>query len=152
MIEKEHVKIDENGELISADIVTLKRVSPEEFCQIYLKNNDVFFRLNKAESNLLGFCWYYSVYYTDVKMECPGNQIVFNKQIREIAKDKTGLSEGTIRNTLVSLVEKEMLLKDDKFRGVYYLNPRFFFKGRIGDRTKLIKQVVNYEILNNDNK
>lgn len=145
---KETIKLGAGGEIMSAEIVTVKKVTAEEFTQVYLKDNDMFFSLSKAESNVLGICWQYSVYYSDEQMNCPGNKVSFDAQLRKITKERTGLSTGTIRNTLVSLVNKEMLIKDPEFRAIYYLNPKYFFKGRVSDRTKLISHTINYEIIN----
>lgn len=68
-------------------------------------------------------------------------------QLRDIIKTKTGLAAGTIKNTIVSLVKKKMLLKDNRYNSVYYLNPEYFFKGKITDRTKIIKNIVEYKFV-----
>ena len=31
-------------------------------------------------------------------------------------------------------------------RGVYYLNPQYFFKGKLADRAKCFKQIIEYNI------
>ena len=49
MIEKEQIKVDENGEVISADITTIKKVSYGEFMQVWLKDNQEFWNLTKSE-------------------------------------------------------------------------------------------------------
>lgn len=56
-------------------------------------------------------------------------------RFRDTIKIKTNLAAGTIRNTITSLVKKKMLLKDSRYKAVYYLNPEYFFKGKISDRT-----------------
>lgn len=146
MTVKETIKLSEGGVIESAEITTLKKVKAEEFCQIYLRNNDDFYNLSKAESNVLAVCWLHSIYYEDPEFNCPGNKVTFDGQFKQVVKDKTKLSDGTIKNTMKSLVNKRMLIKDQKFRGVYYLNPNYFFKGRISERTKLITKVINYQI------
>lgn len=146
MVIKENVKVNEWGEIVSAEQTTLKKVKAEEFCQIYLRDNEEFYKLTKAESNVLAVCWYGSLYYSDEQLECPGNQITLDKKFKDIIKTKTGLAESTIKNSINNLVKKEMLLKDEKYKLTYYLNPKYFFKGRISDRTKLITHTIQYEI------
>ena len=147
MLQKENIQIGEGGEILSAKITTLKKVTAEQFCQIYLQDNEEFFTLTKSESNLLSVCWLMSTYYEDKDLKYPGNRITCNKQFKNIVNEKTGLAESTIRNSLVSLVKKEMLIKDSEYKGVYYLNPKYFFKGKISDRTKLIKHTIEYQIV-----
>lgn len=146
MVIKEQVKVDQNGELISADVTTLKKVNAEEFCQIYLRDNEEFYQLSKAENNVLAVCWYCSIYYNDPEFNYPGNKITLDEDLRDRIKDKTKLASGTIKNAVSSLVKKGMLLKDEKYKSIYYLNPKYFFKGRITDRTKLIRHTIEYEI------
>lgn len=54
------------------------------------------------------------------------------------------LAAGTIHNTITSLVK---LLKDSKYKAVYYLNPEYFFKGKISDRTQIIKNIIEYKFI-----
>lgn len=52
-----------------------------------------------------------------------------------------------LRNTITSLVKKKMLLKDSRYKAVYYLNPEYFFKGKISDRTQIIKNIIEYKFI-----
>lgn len=140
----ESIQLGTSGEIVSAEIKTFKTVSAEQFCQVYLKDNEEFFKLTKAESNILAVLWYTSNYYEDKDISLPGNKISLDAQLRDVIKTKTGLASGTIKNTVVSLVKKKMLLKDNRYNSVYYLNPEYFFKGKITDRTKIIKNIVEY--------
>lgn len=45
----ESIKVGVSGEILSA----IKTVSAEQFCQIYLRDNEEFYKLSKAESNVL---------------------------------------------------------------------------------------------------
>lgn len=72
----------------------------------------------------------------------PGNKISLDEELRDTIKIKTNLAAGTIRNTITSLVKKKMLLK-----AVYYLNPEYFFKGKISDRTQIIKNIIEYKFI-----
>lgn len=80
----ESIKVGVGGEILSAEVKTIKTVSAEQFCQIYLRDNEEFYKLSKAESNVLA---------------------------------------------------------------VYYLNPEYFFKGKISDRTQIIKNIIEYKFI-----
>ena len=135
----ESIKVGVSGEILSA----IKTVSAEQFCQIYLRDNEEFYKLSKAESNVLAVLWYTSNYYEDKDRALPGNKISLDETI----KIKTNLAAGTIRNTITSLVKKKMLLKDSRYKAVYYLNPEYFFKGKISDRTQIIKNIIEYKFI-----
>ena len=77
-----------------------------------------------------------------------GNKVIINKQLYSLISENTGLTEGAIRNTVSVLVKKDLLIKDAKFRGIYYLNPKFFFKGKLTDRIKSFKLVLEYKMNN----
>lgn len=133
----ESIKVGVGGEILSA----IKTVSAEQFCQIYLRDNEEFYKLSKAESNVLAVLWYTSNYYEDK------NKISLDEELRDTIKIKTNLAAGTIRNTITSLVKKKMLLKDSRYKAVYYLNPEYFFKGKISDRTQIIKNIIEYKFI-----
>lgn len=143
----ESIKVGVGGEIISAEVKTIKTVSAEQFCQIYLRDNEEFYKLSKAESNVLAVLWYTSNYYEDTERALPGNKISLDEELRDTIKVKTNLASGTIRNTITSLVKKKMLLKDSRYKSVYYLNPEYFFKGKISDRTQIIKNIIEYKFI-----
>ena len=143
----ESIKVGVGGEILSAEVKTIKIVSAEQFCQIYLRDNEEFYKLSKAESNVLAVLWYTSNYYEDKDRALPGNKISLDEELRDTIKIKTNLAAGTIRNTITSLVKKKMLLKDSRYKAVYYLNPEYFFKGKISDRTQIIKNIIEYKFI-----
>lgn len=143
----ESIKVGVGGEILSAEVKTIKTVSAEQFCQIYLRDNEEFYKLSKAESNVLAVLWYTSNYYEDKDRALPGNKISLDEELRDTIKVKTNLAAGTIRNTITSLVKKKMLLKDSRYKAVYYLNPEYFFKGKISDRTQIIKNIIEYKFI-----
>lgn len=145
MIVKENVKVDQFGEIITAEQTIIKKVDAEEFCQVYLKDSIDFSELTGSEYRVLIQCWLFSAYYKDDKTELLGNMITYNGVFKEAVIQRTGLKEGTIKNCMSSLVKKNMLIKADNAKGVYYLNPKYFFKGKLGERTKLIKKVIEYQ-------
>lgn len=143
----ESIKVGVGGEILSAEVKTIKTVSAEQFCQIYLRDNEEFYKLSKAESNVLAVLWYTSNYYEDKDRTLPGNKISLDEELRDTIKIKTNLAAGTIRNTITSLVKKKMLLKDSRYKAVYYLNPEYFFKGKISDGTQIIKNIIEYKFI-----
>lgn len=143
----ESIKVGVGGEILSAEVKTIKTVSAEQFCQIYLRDNEEFYKLSKAESNVLAVLWYTSNYYENKDRALPGNKISLDEELRDTIKIKTNLAAGTIRNTITSLVKKKMLLKDSRYKAVYYLNPEYFFKGKISDRTQIIKNIIEYKFI-----
>lgn len=143
----ESIKVGVGGEILSAEVKTIKTVSAEQFCQIYLRDNEEFYKLSKAESNVLAVLWYTSNYYEDKDRALPGNKISLDEELRDTIKIKTNLAAGTIRNTITFLVKKKMLLKDSRYKAVYYLNPEYFFKGKISDRTQIIKNIIEYKFI-----
>lgn len=143
----ESIKVGVGGEILSAEVKTIKTVSAEQFCQIYLRDNEEFYKLSKAESNVLAVLWYTSNYYEDKDRALPGNKVSLDEELRDTIKIKTNLAAGTIRNTITSLVKKKMLLKDSRYKAVYYLNPEYFFKGKISDRTQIIKNIIEYKFI-----
>lgn len=74
------------------------------------------------------------------------NLINLNIDILNKIQNKTEYKIQSIRNTIVSLVKKDLLIKDKTKRGIYYLNKKYFWKGKISDITKNIDLNVNYNI------
>ena len=146
MIVKENLKVNEFGELISAEQTIIKKVNVEEFCQVYLQDSEDFSNLSGSEYKILIQCWLHSVYYKESNLDIPGNVVTFNSLLKESIQKVTGLKDGTIRNTFSSLVKKGMLLKPEGIKGIYYLNPKYFFKGKLTERTKLIKKSIEYQL------
>lgn len=147
MIVKENIQFGEGGEIISGEIQHIKKVKLDEFCQVYLKDNSEFYSLSKAESNVLAVCMYLSVYYDDDEIQYPGNKVNYDALFKDTVLKKTGLKEGTLKNTMMSLVRKDMLLRNPNYKGIYFLNPKYFFKGTINNRTKVIKSITEYQII-----
>lgn len=62
------------------------------------------------------------------------------------------IKRQTIRNCVSSLVKSGILIKDDKHRSTYYLNPMYFFKGSLKDLPKVREVVLRYEINDEETK
>ena len=146
MITSEKIQLGPWGEVIGGEIKRIKKCNAEEFCQLYLKDNAEFYKLSQAEHNVLAVCMYLSTYYDSDKSKLVGNVVTCNSLFIDEAIKRTGLKESSIRNSLVSLVKKEMIIKDKQHRGIYYLNPKYFFKGAINERTKVIRNITEYQL------
>lgn len=149
MIEKESIRVDENGEIVSADITTIKKVSYGEFMQVWLKDNQEFWDLTKSEYAVMVQCWGASIYYPEL-IELPGNKVTADKQFKDIAAKNANITVRSVDSALASLSKKNLLIKDKEYKGIYYLNPKLFFKGKISDRTKIIKHSIEYQISNKE--
>ena len=147
MIEQETIKVNEDGEIISANIKTIKKVSYGEFMQVWLKDNQEFWDLTKSEYAVMVQCWRASVYYPELVDEnIPSNKITTDKQFKDIVAKNANITVRSVDSALTSLTKKNLLIKDKEYKGIYYLNSKLFFKGQISDKTKLIKHFVEYQI------
>lgn len=145
MIVKETVKVNQLGELESAEQTIVKKVTLDQFMQVYLEDCAGICKLTGAQIKVLIECWKYSVYYDNNNKKL-GNSICCNRQFTDNCVKDTKLSPGTIRNCIAALVNSGMLIKDEVYRGVYYLNAKYFFKGKLSDRLKCIKRLVEYQL------
>ena len=147
MIEKEQIKVDENGEIVEASITTIKKVSYGEFMQVWLKDNEEFWDLTKSEYSVMVQCWRASLYYPELVDEnIPGNKITADKQFKDITAKNAKITVRSVDAALASLTKKNLLIKDKEYKSIYYLNPKFFFKGKISERTQIIKHSIEYQI------
>ncbi len=90
---------------------------------------DALYGLRQSEYNVLLACAKLCSYYDDKDLLTPGSSIVSNRGFRERVEALTGLSQVTIKCAMTSLCKKGLLLKNDRCRGEYYLNPEVIFKG-----------------------
>lgn len=139
------------GEIISATIEHRQIVTPDEFMQVYLMDMASLFQISKkSDIFILLWMWKDSSYF-ESKDGYPGNKVVVNKQfidtlINQAKKSNGPLTEGTIRNGITGLCNKGLITKDQKYRGTYYLNPKYFFKGKLSDRDAKMSFTKVYDI------
>lgn len=130
--------VSEDGETISAEITTIKKVSKETFLQVYL---DDFMSLMKIKEG----SEYKIVLWIGKNMNFDTNEIALIKAIKERMAIDIGTNIRTIDNSVSSLVAKKILTQ--KGRGLFILNPKLFFKGSLDSRNNLLKLIrkVEYE-------
>ena len=134
----------ETGELLSQEIKTIKKVKADEFIQVYL--NDMSGMMNitsKSELRVLLYFWKYSTYVTDNQ---PGNMVSINSVMMKNISEEMDINIQSIRNIISSLKKKSLIIADKNGRGVYYLNPTYFFKGALSDRAKCYTRTIEYQI------
>ena len=145
MYKYEKVEIDHpSGEIISESKTIIRNVKAKEFIQVYLDDMSGLLNIKtKAEKDVLIWFWKFSKFPDET---FSANYVSLDAILFEKITTETGLKEQSIRNTIVSLVKKDLLIKDKTKRGIYYLNKKYFWKGKISDITKNIDLNVNYNI------
>ena len=98
------------------------------FIKLYLDDLSRLNGLTSVQRTVLNMVMKYASY---------GNELVVTKKTRDIILKEGNIALGSFKNALSVLVQKELLYKGSK-RSIYVINPLLAFKGRIGDRAKLI--------------
>lgn len=122
----------------SVSVQTIKNEVTEEFTQLYNRDGPTKTMTVSEYKVFIQICFEVSFYR---ERDGYGNRIVTNKKFTEKIKEESHLEISAIKKALTTLSAKEVLLKDQDFRGVYYLNPLYAFKGKPSDRLKLIKDL-----------
>lgn len=136
----------ETGEVLEdkSEIVSIKEVPKDSFINVYL--NDMSGLMNirtQTELRILAWMWKLSTFPDN---EFPGNCVVLGDLLMDKIEKDLKIKRQTIRNTVSNLVKTQVLLKDDKHRSTYYLNPKYFFKGKLSDLPKVRQVVLQYVI------
>lgn len=98
------------------------------FIKLYLDDLSRLNGLTSVQRTVLNIVMKYASY---------GNELVVTRKTRDIILKEGNIALGSFKNALSVLVQKELLYKGNK-RSIYVINPLLAFKGRIGDRAKLI--------------
>lgn len=145
-MQKQETVVDQfTGEIISSEITNIKFVKDtDEFIQVYLKDMSGLTGVTThGEFKTLLWIWKFSKYIQDGDV---GNTFMVSGPFFKALQEKSGIKENSARNYICSLSNKGILIKSKEFRSVYYLNPKFFFKGVLSDRTKCLTSVIQYKI------
>lgn len=136
----------ETGEVLSVQSTIVKRVKPDEFIQVYLEDMSGLMNLKSmSETKILYVLWKYSNYIEEDDSYI-GNKFILDKSLKDKITQHTSLGESTIKNVICSLSKRGIIIKDKKYKMNYYLNPIFFFKGKLSDRSKCYSKVIQYKI------
>jgi len=129
---------EKTGEIIEKLETEISRVSTSDsFIQMYLDDMSGILNIkNYSEFQVLAQLWKRSKFDT--------NEVILVKKNKEEIAEIIGTTLQNVNNTLSQLKRKKLLINKD--RGVYYLNPKFFFKGYMQNRPTAMKVILQYEI------
>lgn len=121
------------GELL--ELQQVKKLKIEEFLMIFIACCPGLLNLKGIPLKVLICCWKHSSYNKEncVEGNIVNNSPSFKKYCRE---DGLNTSDACIDRAFSQLCSANLLIR--KCRGEYLLNPKYFFKGTLSDRTKLI--------------
>lgn len=120
------------GEILDFNLT--KKVDIDEFILVFFASCPELMELKGNHLKVLICCWKYSSY--NPQNEEQGNIVHngtgFKKACRESGLD---IPNASIDNAISALCKKGLLIK--KYRGEYLLNPQYFFRGKLSNRSKV---------------
>lgn len=139
-----------SGEIISEKKKIFRKVTPREFMQVYVDDLSGMMNITTGtESKVLTLFWKFSSYPDETSDK---NYVRINSFLFENIERETGLKPSCARNVISRLTKKNLLIRDEKRRGIYYLNPKYFWKGKISDNTRNLSLNINYDIIPEEGK
>lgn len=134
---KNYSLIDKNtGEII--EYKQVKKVSIDDFIMVFFNCFPEVFKLEGNALKVLMCMWKQSSYNKDLaESNVFTNNYLFKEYVRSTGLN---LTDGAI-NLYVTLIAKTGLIIK-KCRGTYMLNPTYFFKGNLANRSKLQLNIV----------
>ena len=125
------------GELL--EFRQTRKVSLDEFIQVFFSSYPELFKLKGLQLKVLMCCWKHSTY--NKENDTTGNIVHNNASFKQHCREEgLDMSDASIDNAISSLCKTGLLRK--KCRGEYLLNPEFFFKGSLSQRTKIQMQFI----------
>lgn len=125
------------GEIISG-ISTVRCESIDDFIMCFLSSIREVAALDGNSIRVLLYCWKYSSFNYNLP---EANVIVNDKDFKStIRKNGLDMSDAVINNCFMKLSKAGMLIA--KCRGKYILNPKYFFKGTLANRSKLQVNII----------
>lgn len=125
------------GEIVSG-VSTVKCDSIDDFIMCFLSSIKEVAPLDGNSIRVLLFCWKFSSFnYNIPEANIIVNDVDFKERLR---LNGLNLSDASINNAINKLYKAGMLQK--KCRGKYTLNPKYFFKGTLANRSKLQLNVI----------
>ena len=127
----------------TGEVIEWKRtrvVNVDEFIMFFFASMPDLFQLEGLQMKILMCCWKASTYNN---VEKDGNIVCNNKLLKDYIRS-CGLnaSDGAIDVTIHKLAKANILIK--KCKGTYMLNPQYFFKGKLAEKSRLeLKMVTN---------
>lgn len=126
----------ETGEVLDVETVQHKYVAntKEEFFFGYSALIGAFRNMTQAEIRVFGYCLNFAW----------GNQFDISKNVRVAMSSIINVNERVIANTVKKLVSDKVLLRDPVTK-LYFVNPRFAFKGTATQRNSALKAVIELD-------
>lgn len=120
------------GEII--DLKQTRQVDIDTFILVFFASFPEIMKLKGVALRVLMCCWKNSTYNPAAGSE--GNMVFNGPSFKENCRlDGLETSDANIDNAFSILTKKGFLFR--KHKGEYMLNPEYFFKGRLSDRSKL---------------
>lgn len=115
-------------------------VSVDEFIMFFFASMPDLFKLKGLQLKVLMCCWKHSSYNNVVEEgNIVHNNILLKEYIRSCGLD---ITDSAIDVIIHNLAKANILIK--KCKGTYMLNPRYFFKGKLAEKSKLeLRMVTN---------
>lgn len=137
---KTHALLDkETGEI--KDLNITRKVTLDEFIMVFFASYPELLTLPGLQLKVLMCCWKYSTYNANNAEE--GNLLHNNAYFKQYCReDGLDASDANIDNCISGLSKRGLLIK--RCKGEYLLNPNYFFKGKLTDRSK-----ISYNLLVN---
>lgn len=111
------------GEVLHSEkqVINVSKLDKEPpFVKMYINDIAMWQGLSSGEASIL--------HHISSSVDYDG-VVSLAKYHKDKIKDSLNVSDGFIRNTLSKLVSKNILLKTEKYSGVYKLNPYWFGRG-----------------------
>ena len=115
-------------------------VSVDEFIMVFFASMPDLFKLKGLQLKVLMCCWKHSSYH---EVEKEGNIVHNDKLLKDYIRScGLDITDSAIDVIIHNLAKANILLK--KCKGTYMLNPQYFFKGRLAEKSKLeLRMVTN---------
>lgn len=125
--------LDNNtGEIL--DLNFTRKITLDEFIMVFFSSCPAMMGLTGTLLKVLICCWKYSTY--NPTNEERGNILYNNLGFKNSCRaDGLVVSNAVIDNAVSALCKKGFLVK--RYRGEYLLNPQYFFKGKLSNRSKV---------------
>jgi hypothetical protein len=135
---KDYSVVDNHtGELL--ELKQTRKLSLEEFIMVFFSSYPELFKLRGLQLKILMCCCKHSTY--NKENDLSGNIVHNNTSFKEHCREEgLQLSDASIDNNISALCKAGLLRK--KCRGEYLLNPDYFFKGSLSQRTKVLMSFI----------
>lgn len=117
-----------------------KVVSIDEFIMVFFASMPDLFKLKGLQLKVLMCCWKHSSYNNVIE---EGNIVYNNKLLKDYIRScGLEITDSAIDVIIHNLSKEKILIK--KCKGTYMLNPQYFFKGKLADKSKLeLRMITN---------